>query len=56
MTTDDKPFTVCEHCGSPLLENESLSLVVMFRTPEDRKEFAEAIGTELDLKSYNVDA
>ena len=54
MTTD-KPFTVCEHCGSPKLEDESLSLVLMFKTPEDRKEFAELVGQELGMVSYNID-
>ena len=52
---DGKPFTICKHCGSPILKDESLSLVLMFKTSEDRKEFAEVIGSELRMKSYNID-
>jgi len=52
---DGRPFTVCEHCGSPVLDDESRSLVLMFKTSKDRKEFADIAAEELGLVSYNVD-
>lgn len=52
---DGKPFTICEHCGSPILKDESLSLVLMFKTAQDRKEFADVVGKELGLTSYNLE-
>lgn len=53
--TDDKPFTICEHCGGLKLKDESLSLVLMFKTTEDRKEFSDLVGSELGLTSYSLD-
>lgn len=52
---NSKPFDICETCGSPVLHNESLSLVLMFKTRQDRKEFAEIVGRELGLTSYSID-
>lgn len=52
---DDKPFTICKSCGSPILDDESKSLVLMFPTAEDRKEFADIAGKELGLTSYSLD-
>lgn len=47
------PFAVCETCGSPKLDNQPLSLVLMFDNEDDRQELIEAIREEKpSMKAY----
>ena len=43
---NDKPFTECSKCGAPQVR-DTHSLVLMFRTPEDRDDFRAVIEAEI---------
>ena len=38
----DKPFKLCPTCGTPQID-ETLSLVLYFKSEKDRAEFAEVV-------------
>lgn len=54
--SNDKPFTVCPSCKSPILDNEALGLVLMFRNEEDRQEFVDVFREAFPhLTAYPID-